>query len=66
MDKRSVYTGVTILCTLINYLGQRKLRMRDLKGEEGGVVADLKVEQCRNNRADCLHSNTSADILELT
>ena len=40
--------------------------MRGLKGKEGGAVANLKVEKYRNNRANCLHSKTSKDILDLT
>ena len=40
--------------------------MRGLKGGERSVVAELKVEQYRNNRADYLHSETSEDILDLT
>ena len=37
-----------------------------MKGEEGVAIADLKVEQYCNNRADCLHSEMSEDILDLT
>ena len=48
-----------------NGLGQRNFPMMGLKGEERGVVADLKVEQYPNNRADCLDSYTSEDILVL-
>ena len=40
--------------------------MRDLKEEERGVLADLKVERYRNNRANCLHSETPEDTLDLT
>ena len=37
--------------------------MRGLKGEEVGSVADLMVEQYRNNS---LYSETFKDILDLT
>ena len=40
--------------------------MRGLKGEEGDVVADIKVEQYCNNRANCSDSETSEGILDLT
>ena len=40
--------------------------MRGLKEEEGGAVAELKVEQYRNNRADCLHLEKFKDILDIT
>ena len=36
------------------------------EGEEGDAVADLKVEQYLNNWVDCLDSETSEDILDLT
>ena len=48
---RNVYTRATIQCISIYRLGQRNFRMRDLnKGEEGAVVADLKVEQYCNSK----------------
>ena len=41
--------------------------MKGLKGEERSFVADLKDKQYRNNnRADCLYSETSEDILDPT